>query len=362
VSPKREQLEQRGFADAELLVTVVENLGAGIDDKLPPVGRFLLNVTRAVRRRLHSAPGTDTSPAFFFFLAGSLAPPEATRFEPLLHTGARPMASQLWFVGEVATNARGVAIDPWDDADAHNFATQTLGVGDWPAVVFDPRPASAAVWFYPLGLANGDATEIPLDVSSLRLADIVAKVTEVHRRFLATPGAHPSGSKLWAKASAYWPVENAEKRVQSTLLVGLQMAFPTCDVREEREGVTGRIDLEIHAPLHGADGHKAPAALLELKVLRSFRSTGSTVSAQDTSQAIREGVIQAASYRDERGFPEAALCCFDMRSPPDEKGCFSHVRHLASRRKILLKSWPIFNRAKLYRDYLNAPSIGAQRA
>lgn len=356
--PEEEELADAGFGDAELRETADANLGVGVGAELPPVGRFLLGVTRLLRQRLLTDAEGESVPAVFFFLADHSQPEDAVDFEPMLHHGITEVGSRLWFVGEVATNARGVPCRPWIDAEAFNMATR-LGVHRWAAVAFDPRPNPAMVTFYPKGISDGNsARTVPLDVANLRLEDIFEAIDHAHEHFLATPRAQRNGGiKVWEDAKQFRPVEQAEKQIQKIVHIGLQMAFPTCDVRPEQEGTTGRPDLEIHVPTGSPRGPKAARAMLELKVIRSYRSTGDSVSPKEVEEQVEEGVVQAASYRDEHAFPAAALCCFDMRKKPTGDACFSKVRILAQARSVECRQWPIFNNAKAYRKHLNVVAV-----
>lgn len=358
--PEEEELADAGFGDAELRETADANLGVGVGAELPPAGRFLLGVTRLLRQRILTDAEGESVPAIFFFLADHSHPDEAVDFEPMLHHGIAEVGSRLWFVGEVATNARGVPCRPWTDAAAFNLAAQ-LGVHHWAAVAFDPRANPAMVTFYPRGVANGNsARTVPLDVANLKLQHIFEVLDVAHAHFLASPRGHRNGGiKIWQDASKFWPVDDAEKQIQKIVHVGLQMAFPTCDVRPEQEGTTGRPDLEIHVPSGSRRGPKAARAMLELKVLRSFGSTGDSVSQRKTQEWIEDGVVQAASYRDEHDFPEAALCCFDMRKRPSGEACLDKVRSLAQSRSVECRQWPIFRDAKTYRKHLNVAAVAS---
>src|SRR5687767_3721207 len=103
------------------------------------------------------------------------------------------------------------------------------------------------------------------------------------------------------------------------------MAFPTCTIRHEETGTSGRLDLEIEETDEASLGTVVRYAVLEPKVLRSFRSGGSTYSDQKNLDWIEDGVGQAASYRAERKALAAALCCFDMRKEMTGEKCFDHV-------------------------------------
>lgn len=97
-------------------------------------------------------------------------------------------------------------------------------------------------------------------------------------------------------------------------------------------------------------------AILELKVLRSFGSTGTSVSETEIRKIVKEGVEQAAAYRVEREAHASALCCFDMRTKSARKKCFHGVQATAQKRDVKLCVWPIFANAKEYREAMQSKS------
>jgi energy-coupling factor transporter ATP-binding protein EcfA2 len=148
-------------------------------------------------------------------------------------------------------------------------------------------------------------------------------------------------ARLWQNGPKYRPKRDAEDRIQNILRIALQAAFPATVVREEQPHTSGRLDLEIE------EAAPTPAtfvrhALLELKVLRSYTDTGSTVSAGKATEAIEEGLRQAIAYREERGTLASALCCFDMRKAHSGESCFEPVVTRAGEQKVALRVWPLY--------------------
>jgi hypothetical protein len=345
-------LAARGFTAEELLATAAQNLGEGVEALLPPEGRFLVNVARMVRRRLANEPEGETTPSIFIFWQGDEPPREADVDEPLLRQGHKAFESHIWLLGEVATGAKGVRLDPWEDASAFEEAA-VLSVDQKPALVFNP--VGTILEFFPEGLAAPDSGRlVSLEESGLTLDHIFEAIESAHGRFLATPGMQPPGFKLWRNAREYRPGDTVEHRVQGILHVSLQTQYPLCDLRFEQPGATGRVDLEVYVPQGGT---KQALALLELKVLKSCDSTGDPVSQSEVDNHIKDGVEQAASYSDERGFPSSAVCCFDMRKTHTGPTCFSHVLELAKQHAVHLRVWPIFNAARAYRPHFLSGAI-----
>ncbi len=122
-------------------------------------------------------------------------------------------------------------------------------------------------------------------------------------------------------------------------------------MRHEQTAVPGRLDLEIEQSDPLDRGKITRHAVLELKVLRSFRSSGTTVSPTETLDWVESGVRQAASYRDERGALAAALCCFDMRNEHTGEKCFEHVQELANSLIVELRHWFVFGTSEQYREF-----------
>lgn len=177
-------------------------------------------------------------------------------------------------------------------------------------------------------------------------------IDRVHQEFLVTPSVQSPVGKLWEKASDYWVSKDAERLVQRELHIGLTMAFSGCRVRAEQSQATGRIDLEIEEADPADSSTVTRHALLELKVLRTCGSTGGQVSDRETRARVKEGVGQAATYRDERGTRESALCCFDMRRPPAVKACTPTITKLADKLSVKIRMWLIYPSARAYRDAL----------
>ena len=156
---------------------------------------------------------------------------------------------------------------------------------------------------------------------------------------------------LWKNSGGHWPREDAEALVQSHLKAGLTLRFPYCRVRHEQTQTAGRTDLEIEQfnPLDRSS--VTYQAILELKVLRSFRHKGAKVSDGETKEAIREGVRQAASYRKVKAARWSALCCFDMRgSDTGDEACFAHVQESADAEDVTLKRWFLYASPAEYRQ------------
>jgi hypothetical protein len=279
----------------------------------------------------------------------------------MLDNGLTPVGGRFWFVGPQAASGRAIKLSGWDD-DAAIFAKATveLSVGEVPAIVFDTRTQPPSARFYPGGLSDPDRYEpLRLFGGSITVADAVDVVERVYRQSLVTPTVQLTPGKLWATPTKHWPVSDAEARIQLQLQSGLIGAFPSCVVRTEQSQATGRLDLEIEEPDPQIEDGFVRHLLLELKVLRSFRSTGAAVSDKETRDAVKDGVEQAAAYGNERGVRARALFCFDMRREFRGPACFRHMTAKARRLTVALYVWHLFASASSYRQWLSSEGKAA---
>lgn len=328
--------------------------GLGADAELPDEVRFLAGVVRLVLKRM----ATDTlnedplMPAIFLLNPCSESEIDGNipKHKPLLDNGLTPVAGRLWFVSPAVVEGTYVDFDCDDDV-FFELVNDGLRLGNVPAVIFDPRTTNLEIRYYRDGLSKAeDCDMINLKNTEISMEQVFSLINLVHRNTLVSPDGQPQEGKLWRRNSRHWPAENAEGMIQLYLVVGLKTKFPWCTPRFEQPGISGRLDIQIEvvSPLNRLN--VIQLAILELKVLRSFGSTGKSVSKNETLEWVKEGVKQAASYRDDRHAQWAALCCFDMRKEDTGESCFEHVLELAERLDVILKIWFLFASAKEYRD------------
>ena len=148
------------------------------------------------------------------------------------------------------------------------------------------------------------------------LSELRKALGHCHRRHLLTPTGCPDG--LWERncAARYIPGPYPERSIQSTLEVALSSWFQGVVVtgREDNTNI-GRIDVRLLTK--NKDGALAYWVIMELKVIKSFtnapRGTNpSPVAENDNVNAIADGVIQAGSYRENRG-ATGLLEIYDLR-------------------------------------------------
>lgn len=342
------------WANADLTRTAREYAGIGTTSDLPTDVRFLAGVVQLIRARLarsKEAPDPLLPALFLLEPAPRIDQEESTpKRIPMLDNGLTPLNGRLWFVGAAVVSGHYVSVAEHDDDNLFRFVIDRLELGNVPAILFEPRTGIPEVRFYPSGLGSQDEYKrLPLGGSDISLDKILEAINNVYCQCLVTPSAQINAGKLWEQSDKWRPVVNAEAIIQWTLKAGLVAAFPSCIVRHEQTSVSGRVDLEIEecGPLDREAIVRH--AVLELKVLRSFGSTGETVSPSEILAEIKSGVLQAAAYRDDKSARAAALCCFDMRKADLGESCFEHVSTLAEGAKVRLKRWYLFASASLYR-------------
>jgi hypothetical protein len=345
------------WTPTELAETAQSASGIGADATFAGPNRFKSGVTKVVQaRRSEDSHRTDPQlPAIFLLHA---TPPEsASGFAPrrinTLHTGLYPLSGRLWFVGQVPASGHYIDVTGDDDQAIFALVTDTLGLGTTPAVLFHPGMQIPQLRYFPNGLIDPDSYEdVLLKGTNINIDRILNEVDRIHDRWLKTPSANFAAGKIWMDASKRWPAKNAEDIVQLYVGVGLQGAFPTCIVRPEQPTGVGRSDIEIEERDPSRPGQIIRHAILELKVLRSYGSTGIRESHQATLDWIESGVAQAHAYRQEKGSAAAALCCFDLRVEDTGDECFGHVSTMALTYSVHLKRWYVYPTSKRCRDRL----------
>lgn len=347
------------WSDDQLLDTATRYGGAGDDANQPEDVRFLRGVAKVVKRRLKTDDLTD-QPAVF--LLNPTVPDDldvAFDLFPMLDNGRTSITGRLWFVSPVVISGQCTPLDCQSDAAMFQIVVETYALGDVPAVIYDPRVSPPEVRYYPDGLGQPNTCHVTRVISGdIDLPAVLEVVERVYLRQLITPDAQSQRGKLWKNRSLHWVSENAELTIQMYLETAFNQAFPTCTIRSEQPQVSGRLDIEIEEADFEQPGHFIRHALLELKVLRSFGSTGNAVSARQVGKWIDEGVDQAFAYRVDRGTLHSALCCFDMRREYSGTECFEKIKRKAEKLDVGLSVWHLFGSAKAYRAHLALVASG----
>lgn len=345
-----------GWADGDFQVTLSENDGIGADADLPDEHRFVAGVVRLLRRRTSEVEAQgefDLSDIAIFVLQSS--PPASAqnaRRVPSVNNGLTMVVGRLWFTAPPVVSGHYIELPQDADDDARfSYVTDNLALGSLPTLIFDPRSVNPELRWYPKGLADTNCVEVKPLQGDVTPDMIFEAIEDLYRQCLVTPTSMPQGGNLWQNTQKYWVRKDAEARVQALLKAGLAMKFPFCTIRHEQTQNTGRTDLEISQINLLNSGMTTHHAILELKVLRSFGSTGISMSDSQTKEWILDGVKQAASYRMERGAQWSALCCFDMRKEDfGDNLYFADVQNLAGQLEVMLNRWFLHANARSYRN------------
>jgi hypothetical protein len=126
--------------------------------------------------------------------------------------------------------------------------------------------------------------------------------------------------RVWEKSDKYWPIELAEKTIQTFLLIALQQTFKPNVFYSEVPTKSGNIDILVMS----RDSREPGRSVLELKVARQFGSTGITRSLQQEKEWLMAGVTQAETY--DLGATHKYLCAFDMRKDRGQECSKANVK------------------------------------
>ena len=338
------------WAGADFVATGRLHTGIGADQELPASVRFRRNVAKLLKRR-HSAEDARRDSLAVFILSPRRPDLVTHPRIPMLDNGRTEVVGRIWFVNEAVRTGHYIEDISDDDALVFDTICTQIGLGDSPTVVFDPRLATPEIRFYPDGLSNGDTCIVHAISDTDVSPDTINRVVErIYESSFITPDAEVRGaSSVWQDSRQCWPSRNAEAIIQAHLKTGLHAHFFDCDVRHEQPSKAGRLDLEIERPDPNDYFTVTRLAVIELKVLRSFRYNGRAVRDGAIPRWITKGVGQVVAYRNERRAQIGFLMCFDMRDADTGEECFSHVSSLARDWSLCLSRWFLYNSSEAYR-------------
>ena len=336
--------------------TVARYAGIGDDTDISDESRFVSGVVQLLIKRTAEldARGESENTDIAIFVLRSIPPDSVSeaRRVPMFDNGRTVVVGRLWFTSAPVASAKYVSLPADDDDDARfSFVTDELELGSQPTLIFDPRTSTPELRWYPYGLGQADNYELMPLSGNVNPQDVFEAIDHLYRECFVTPGSLPLVQLLWQEPDRHWPNRLAEKMLQSHLKSGLVLRFPYCKVRHEQTQTSGRTDLEIEQPHHPDRSTVTRHGIMELKVLSSYGSTGSTVSDVESERKIVEGVQQAAAYRNDKESRWTSLCCFDMREVNiGDSQCFAHVREFADDQAVELRRWFIYANSALYRE------------
>ncbi len=337
----------------DLQNTVRDYRGVGADHDLSRELRFISGVCKLVRRREALAEGGDALELAVFLLTGKPLDGASSTRVPMLNNGMTPLAGRVWAVNEAVVSGHRHDLDTVTDDTVFRYLIETHAVGGVPAVVVDPRSPVTTARFYPDGLEDMDkCVELRLSAADLSVAEIEDAISRHHSECLITPDLH-GVIKLWQDNAKCYPIAPVETTIQQLLRCSLVQAFPSCEVRAEIPGRTGRLDLRIHEPDPLMPHSEIKHAVLELKVVKTYGSTGKTQSPKENRDWVKKGVEQAGAYRQEREYRLAMLVCYDMcKNDVGDDEYFEPVAELAEALKVRCRRWYLYSTADRYRQAL----------
>ncbi len=329
--------------------TVQEFLGVGSDAGLPEPIRFVRAVAGLIRRRI--AANADSGGFAYFLLHPpaqvALTGQESTRVA-MLDLGRDRVTQRLWFVNCVANDGVAVEIGRNQSHTAVvQLVTDDLSLGTVPALMLDTSE-TPVVRFFPNGLSDlQTVSTIPLQSEGVDWERIRITVDGVYRSSLITPEVQNPSENLWEDAPKYWVASDAEYKVQSAVKAALAGAFPYCDIRAEQPQAEGRHDLLIEESASDPNGGKVlvPHAMIEIKVLRSRNSGGTSVSDNATSAWAISGVRQAHSYGVGRHSHLFLAIFIDARLPSATLDCLQAAHDLAGELSVTIGRWKVYGKS-----------------
>lgn len=333
-----------------LVATISANTGTRYYADLPKLTQFAHAVAKLLAvRRAKSATTLNAKPSIFVLGA----PPQTTlakKRQPTLSSGGVEVAGRVWFAPESLSTSTELILPGDDPDDNFKFVETELGAGAAPAIYFDGAASPNTMRLYPGGLASdGDCEVITIAGASLTKEALKELLDAAHERTLITPTAHPAAGRLWKDPANCFPVKQAEAGIQEVLLAALAVSLGQIRVKRENTGISGRFDLGLIEQDPLDPGKTTSHALLELKVVKTFTSTGGKVNASSNRKAVTKGLDQANAYRNEHGFHLSALCCFDMQKKHTLGACFKHEEKRAETLNVELWVWPLYSTTEAYR-------------
>ena len=157
--------------------------------------------------------------------------------------------------------------------------------------------------------------------------------------------------KIWVTAQNWIPVERAEWTVQQDLLLWFRATFRTYSVLPEVDLPIGRADLTF-IPKEPSVSERA---VVELKVVRAFSSTGDAVSVTSEVTRILGGRLQAAAYAITLGAAIRILCAFDLRKDKVLES-FAPIAEACKNESVTFRSYAVLNASSAVQAALVAAS------
>jgi len=332
--------------------TVESYEGTAYYDGLDDSTRFMHGVAKMIRRRL-AKNGAENEKAYpAIFILGT--PPEnlmkIMKAAPRLDSGMDKLSGYVWFLSREPRSGRGFVPDFASDEALFNYVISTLKAGEMPSVIFDAKESVRTVRFYAQGMKHMDDCQIlSIDGADINPNSVHCAIDNIYDKRLVTAEAGAHNIQLWKDKDKHYPIERPEAEIQSHIVTGLASKWVGLKIKEEQTGVSGRYDISITEQIPLEPSKWIEHALLELKVIKTFKSTGKKHTESENRTWLKDGLDQAYCYRKENGSKFAALCCFDMQKENNGESCFNHINEEAKKLLVLLWHWYIYAKSKKYR-------------
>ena len=347
---------------AELATVPIDSVGLYADQ--PNILEFqILTLQLLARAAQRQTPQATTGGPSYFVLADSelFARVRALRgvvSVPLLRSdNSIEYFGRLWFVPR--NIGHGWALDMAGRSPQDVFAEiEALGGNTRPVVVAHPD-CPTEVTAYPHGVSSPEHCEIfDLNTTSVTITAIDNALDGLYNLIRTPDQSHER--PLWIKRDKWWPVKLAEKAVQHEVTRALGAAFWWLDVRSEQPSSVGRTDVELIQFRSLPVGQNVRHALIELKVLRSFTSTGRDITQSVTQRQISQGIRQAAVYGLHANAGIRLLCCYDMRQTDvGTAEVYKDFQQPATDRQVVLRRYFLYNSSDALRLAEDAAMIAS---
>ncbi|WP_414486539.1 hypothetical protein [Stenotrophomonas maltophilia] len=342
------------WSEDSLAGTVRAYNGSGYNQELPPFTQFCHEASKIIRRRRATVGNPLGNGPVIFILEGVIPESQCdTEIRHLFNLGEESIEGRLWTGASRLAMATGVRLPEGSAADRIKYVIETLGMGNLPAIYYDACTEEHIMRTFPAGLADHENyRDLSLKTSDFSLEHLRLMLEGAHAKLLFSPTASNLARKLWKDPEKTIPIQHAEKGVQDILHVALtaRLGFGSIAVRQEGTSELGRYDFHLEEQDPVDPSVWTHHAIVELKVLKSFTSSGNPVAAADNMEAVSKGLKQAAGYRSDHACRFAALSCYDMRKQPDPEAAIAHEVHNAIAWDVGLWAWPLFPTAERARD------------
>lgn len=352
-----EQVTFGAWSSEELRETLLRGLNKPLlGEEVSDIETLFVNVIHVLRKSSLMNHGLSENERAVFFLSPTI--PETIKSlytvkqERFIHTGKAQLCSKIWFVSPSVQRGGFLDLEPSDFSSVLD-ALLDAEMEKTPAVFFDPDSDGGSIYLYRDGLNNDYSDSVKLPALLVSSENIKSLLNKVYEGTLKTPScAAEANAKIWNNPSKWHPAECVEKVIQGRLKSCFYNAFsmnllPLSEVSTAE----GRLDLLLQS--HGTSlGFTYTHALLELKALRSFSHTGSTLYGEtENLEAISKGMLQAIVYKKIHNPLHTMLCCFDMsKDEHDDSYWFSATQKQADEEGIFQWRWRLYNSADSFRS------------